>query len=297
MSTRPIRFVHAGDFHLEQPLMGVAEVPDHLGDLFLDAPYTAVGKLFEAVLAEDADFVVLSGDLLNPMYTGPRGPLFLVEQFARLAERGINVYWAGGTVDPPEAWPAALTLPQNVHVFPHGRVEDVTILCNDEPLARCRHKPRPAAVHPAGRVRSRSSGLYSIAVAHGDADLAALQARAVHYWALGGRHNRSTPLSGPQVVHYCGSPQGRRPGETGVHGCTLVQVDGQRQTRTTLIPTDVVRWLGERIAVNETTSREDLGARMRDRMHALLEAAPRFPLSLWEKQTKKSLSLWEKGRG
>ena len=41
MSTRPFRFVHASDFHLEQPLMGVAEVPDHLRELFLDAPYAA----------------------------------------------------------------------------------------------------------------------------------------------------------------------------------------------------------------------------------------------------------------
>ena len=76
------------------------------------------------------------------------------------------------------------------------------------------------------------------------------------------------------MIHYCGSPQGRRPEETGVHGCTLVQVDAQRQTRTTLIPTDAVRWLNERIAVDETTTREDLETRLRDRVHALQEAAP-----------------------
>ena len=87
---------------------------------------------------------------------------------------------------------------------------------------------------------------------------------AIHYWALGGRHDRSTPLADPPMIHYCGSPQGRRPEETGIHGCTLVQVDAQRQTRTSLIPTDAVRWINERVAVDETTSREILEARLHD---------------------------------
>jgi hypothetical protein len=279
MSTRPFRFVHASDFHLEQPLMGVADVPEHLRDLFLDAPYTAAKKLFEAVLAEDADFVVVSGDLLHPLGSGPRGTLFLMEQFSRLVEREIGVYWAGGIVDPPEAWPTPLALPQNVHVFPHGQVEQLTIQRDGEPLAhlaglsRDRQRPlRPGdfAADPAGR--------YSIAVAHGDVDPSTLQTQGIHYWALGGRHDRSTLLGGPQTIHYCGSPQGRRPEESGVHGCTLVQVDPTCHTRTSLIPTDAVRWLGERITVDETTSREELETRLRDRLHALLEASAATPL-------------------
>ena len=76
------------------------------------------------------------------------------------------------------------------------------------------------------------------------------------------------------MIHYCGTTQGRRPEESGVHGCTLVQVDEQCQTRTSLIPTDAVRWMGERLLVDETTTREDLEARLRQRMQALVEAMP-----------------------
>jgi DNA repair protein SbcD/Mre11 len=140
MSSRPFRFIHASDFHLEQPLMGVAEVPDHLRELFLDAPYAAAQQVFEAALAEDVGFVVLSGDILQPLATGPRGPLFLAEQFARLAARGIGVYWAGGAVDPPETWPGVVKLPQNVHVFPRGRMEETTIAWESETLARLDRK-------------------------------------------------------------------------------------------------------------------------------------------------------------
>ena len=41
MSQPPLRFVHAGDLHLERPLSGVSEVPDHLREAFLEAPYLA----------------------------------------------------------------------------------------------------------------------------------------------------------------------------------------------------------------------------------------------------------------
>ncbi|MFZ1933533.1 MAG: hypothetical protein WCB27_16420 [Thermoguttaceae bacterium] len=297
MSSRPFRFIHASDFHLERPLMGVTEVPDHLRELFLEAPYTAARRVFEAALVEDVKFVVLSGGMVVPAASGPRGPLFLAEQFARLAERGIAVYWAGSAIDLPEVWPAAVRLPQNVHVFPRGRVEELLVQGEGGAVARVlgiscdeRRPWQPTDFQPD------AGGLYTIAVAHGQPDLAVLQSRGIHYWALGGRHDRSTPLCGSavslsqagsetapvlppspgnsQVAHYCGTPQGRRPEESGIHGCTLVQVDEQRQTRTSLIPTDAARWISERLSVDEATTAEDLESRLRERLHALLEAAP-----------------------
>jgi DNA repair protein SbcD/Mre11 len=279
MSNWPFRFVHASDFHLEQPPSGMAEVPEHLRDVLLDAPYTAAERVFQTVLAEDAALLILAGDILHPQYTGPRGPLFLVEQFARLAERGTAVYWAGGEVDPPDAWPSAVALPENVHLFPRGRVDEFVHQHEGSPLLRLagtsREKQRPIR---ANDFTPDAAGLYSVAVVHGAADAAALQARGIHYWALGGRHERGTILNGPQLAHYPGTPQGRCPDEAGIHGCTLVQVDEQRQSRTSLIPTDALRWLSERVVFDETTSRNDLETRLRERMHALLENAPRLDL-------------------
>ena len=197
MANWPFRFIHASDFHLERPLMGVAEVPDHLREVFLETPYTAALRVFEAALSEDVQFVVLPGGIVTPAATGPRGPLFLAEQFARLAERRIEVYWAGSVIDTPEMWPTAVKLPGNVHFFPRGKVEELLVTADNGPLARVagvcsdeRHPWRPTDFQPD------PTGLYTVAVAHGEVDLAVLQTRGVHYWALGGRHDRSTPLSG-----------------------------------------------------------------------------------------------------
>ena len=101
MAKRPFRFLHAADFHLEAVPQGIAEVPDHLRESLLEAAYRSAARVFDAALAEEADFLILAGDLLHVEQAGPRGSLFLMEQFQRLAERGMAVYWAGGPSDPP----------------------------------------------------------------------------------------------------------------------------------------------------------------------------------------------------
>jgi DNA repair exonuclease SbcCD nuclease subunit len=281
MSNLPFRFVHAGDFHLEQPLGGVAEVPDHLSELFIEAPYAAAARVFDAAVIEEAAFLILSGDILHPLYAGPRGVTFLCEQFTRLAEREIAVYWVGGTVDSPDEWPASIALPANVRVFSRGRVDEFVHEHNGAPIARLLGTScdKQRTIRP-GDFLPDPGGLPTIAMAHGSADPAVLQARGIHYWALGGRHERVTPAGAPQIIHYCGSPQGRRPEENGVHGCTLAQVDEQRQIRTSLIPTDAARWLNERIVVDKETSQSDLETRFRERIHSIRESAANIHLLL-----------------
>jgi len=230
-------------------------------------------------LAEDVELVVLSGDILQPEQTGPRGPLFLAEQCNRLAERGIAIYWAGGSVDPPDAWPSAIPLGDNVHRFSRGRVEGVVHQREGTPVARLLGTSQQGqeAVR-GGEFAPDPAGLFTIAVVHGAAEAAVLQSRGVDYWALGGRHERATLLSGPQVAHYPGSPQGRRPEESGIHGCTLVHVDDQRHARTSLIPCEALRWLSERVVVDTASSGEELKTLLRERMHTLLEAASKLDL-------------------
>ena len=56
MPGEPFRFLHASDLHLEQPLAGLDEIPDHLRDRLVDAPLAAARSVFDAAVAEAVDF-------------------------------------------------------------------------------------------------------------------------------------------------------------------------------------------------------------------------------------------------
>ena len=49
-----------------EPLGGLSEAPSHLRDLLVDAPILAARRVFETAALEEADFLVLSGGILNP---------------------------------------------------------------------------------------------------------------------------------------------------------------------------------------------------------------------------------------
>ena len=282
MPGRPLRFLHASDFHLDRPLGGVTEVPDHLRELFVDAPYRAARRVFDAALAEKVDFVVLSGDLLEPESAGPRGMLFLVEQFERLAASDIHVYWAAGQHDSFEHWPSSIRLPESVRLFARPRPEDFTATRDGRPIAFLtglgntrRHGVRAADFWPD------KNGLFSIAVVHGEATAELLADRPIDYWALGSSHSRNTLFTTPHVAHYPGSPQGRLPGEVGPHGATLVVADDERQVGLTSISTDVVRWQQQRIVVDPATTRERLEQLLENRAQEISLASGVDLLVTW----------------
>ena len=129
------RFLQASDLHLEQPLYGLTEVPDHLRELLLDAPLQAAARVFETAILENVNFVILAGDVVNPQTAGPRAMAFLLDQLEQLRDHKIAVYWCGGKDNPPEAWPEAVALPDNVQVFPKGKIKQLAHRRGDQPLA------------------------------------------------------------------------------------------------------------------------------------------------------------------
>lgn len=279
MSRRRTRFVHSSDWHLECPLGGLSEVPDLLKPAFADAPLRAAEKVVSTAIAEQADFLVLSGDILDVELAGPRGVAFLQRQFVRLAERKINVYWAGGRIDRPERWPAAIGLPENVHRFSSRRPEDFLYPSSDAPQVRITGLSGPRG----GKLRAAdfwpdADALPTIVVAHGRIDRGALADRGINYWALGGKHRRTTTLEGPQPAHYAGTPQSRVPGEVGAHGCTLVEIDDEGRAELRQATTDVVRWCHRRAVVHETTTADSLEQMLADQLRDLRSTAPDLDL-------------------
>jgi exonuclease SbcD len=278
MSGRPLRFVHASDLHLEQVPWGMARIPGHLRELALEAAYRAATRVFDVALAAQADFVALAGNVLDAARTGPRGPLFLAEQFRRLKSAGIEIYWAGGAVDPPDAWPAGIDLPDNVKRFPSGRSSSFICRREGRPIARIigqsldgNQQLRPADF------RAEAGGPFTIVVACCQAEALDLAGTNLPYWALGGRRRAHTWTGPQQVAHYPGAPQGRQPAETGPHGCTLVEVDADGRAHLVARTTDVLRWADERIELGPAAGQAALEIALAERTGALAAASGGVP--------------------
>ena len=113
-----IRILHGGDFHLGRPIDGVQFAHADLRKSLIDAPYDAVTRMVESAVVENAEAVVLSGNIIDPRNCGGYALSFLIKQFDVLAEQQIPVFWALGSEDRVSHWPALPQFPSNVEVFP-----------------------------------------------------------------------------------------------------------------------------------------------------------------------------------
>ncbi|MFP6673673.1 MAG: hypothetical protein VB878_01220 [Pirellulaceae bacterium] len=270
MTNQAFRFMHASDFRLHEPCLGLIAPPSELLETLINAPFQAAQRVVDTALTERVDFIILSGEIVHPYLGGARSIAFLLEQFERLESEGVRVYWAGGTVDPPDQWPASVTLPDNVTFFGRGGVTTITHQRDDKPLAVIAGQSCLAD----GRIvpsefAANGPGPFRIAVACGVAETEVLGAHDVNYWALGGRYNRETPLSKQRVAHYPGSPQGRSIDHVGAHGCTMVRVDTEGAIRTQQSVTDVLRWRTEKITLDSDADRKGVQRRLHERAQML----------------------------
>ncbi len=272
MPQRPLRFIHAADLHLDRPVHGLTEAPEHLVDLLIDAPARAAVKVFDAAIDQRADFLVLAGGIVNPRHASPYEIMLLAEQFERLNAASIAVYWALGPRDGIEASVFRRSWPANVHLFPRGCVKrmrheiDGTMFC--EIIGRSHDDEgsgTPAEWEPIDK------GHFSIAVVHADFSGNDLRNRGIDYWALGGNPARSTPLHmAGCVAHYPGTPQGRTPNQTDPHGCTLVRVSEAGECTLAPINCDLIRWHAPHITLTATASRNELETSLRQQTSAIL---------------------------
>lgn len=244
MSAESFRFIHASDFHLERPLSDLDELPDHLRELMVEAPRKAVASIFDAALSHDVDFLVLSGDLIQPQIAGPYGLSLILEGFESLGEYGKQVFWSTGIADDSTLWPESIPMPRNVTVFPKSQTQVISVARDGQPICQligrsCEGKSR---LHlPDFRVDA--ADFFRIAVAYGDVDNDDLSEQPFDYWALGGKHQRTIfEHEDGWVASYPGTSQGRSLAELGSHGYQLVKVDANQNLRIQEYPVDSFRY-------------------------------------------------------
>ncbi|MEL6896257.1 MAG: metallophosphoesterase, partial [Planctomycetota bacterium] len=271
MSGESFRFIHASDFHLETPLGEMDVLPPHLRDTLALAPRRAATAVFEAALVENIDFLVLSGDLLNPASAGPFGISLLLQYFDALSEMDTPVFWAAGSADDPQKWPEAAPLPDNVTLFPKGRVSSVPMVRSGQTICNVvgRSSDGRSQLHiPSFRIDPTDH--FTIGVGYGEATPEALSEARFDYWALGGRHQRCHLEGGGTAgAGYSGSPQARRHEEAGPHGYTIVDIDSDQNARIHDVDCDAVRYETIKLSGAEIAAADDIRQLMANRIARL----------------------------
>ncbi len=270
MAKESIRFIHAGDFHLERPMQDLMDLPEHLKQTLVDAPWKAAEAVFETAVIENVDFVLLSGDLLNPVSCGACGPAFLLEQFEELAKHKIQVFWAAGSVDDPDRWPDAVVLPSNVHLFSKRQMEPVIYRRNGSALATILGRSNDGRESiRAAEFQVESDDTYVIACVHGAADRESLLSQRIDYWALGGNHQRQSLHGEAPHMRISGTTQSRSFDEEGSHGFWTVEVDGNHDAQITPTDVDLFRYVTQSLDAEDLSMGRDMRQLMSKRIARL----------------------------
>lgn len=270
----PFRFLHAGDLMLHVPLSGLSEVPPTWQSTLASAAYTAATRVFDAAIAERVAFLILSGNVVDLDYGGPRAIAFLLAQFERLAQRGIEVVWCGGQHDRLERWPSSIELPTNVHILGSTLVDTLTIKRGEKCLATIfgasfdPHRTSWKDFQAAGHVG------FPIGVTHGSVEAARLAGLGIRYWALGGKPTREIVSASGMTIAYPGTPQGRHASAVGPHGAILVACEADGQCRTQAVDCEVARWMKLGLSVSESIHTDALKDLLAERALQTLAKLP-----------------------
>jgi DNA repair exonuclease SbcCD nuclease subunit len=277
-----IKFIHAADFHLDQPIRGLTELPAHLRSRLANAPYDAAGKVFDLAIAERVDFVLLTGDLFDIESGSARAYAFLLSEFQRLAEKNIHIYWCGGEFDFPDRWPSSVALPDNVITFSSSIIDEIE---------HRRDGKRICAIFASGYDCKRGSladfdgsesATFNIAMTYGQFEASHLTGPNIHYWALGGVHKATTLEKTQTLGVYPGTPQGRRPQESGARGFKLCRVDAKGKLRVQTVETDSVRFIPQKLTISENVSMKSLKETLTERGMKLISDCPdQLVLTRW----------------
>ena len=299
---RAFRFLHASDLLLDVPLAGPVGLSPALRKRLAETPYRSATAVFSAAISEQVDFVLLAGGLLNLDQAAPSEVHFLVQQFQRLAEHNIPVYWAGSTVDGPASWTPQHRLPANVVHLTTGAAREVasayerSLTTSSAPANRWAYQTNTHIIERGGVAVARVTGLsrtpqqrlgeihwslprhspalFTIGMLHlrRDEEIPMLlDVPDVDYWALGGRFTpeESARGAGRTPARFPGSPVGRSLEHWGPRGCSVVSVD-DRGVHARSVATAAVVWNLEKVEVNLGDTLEAIELRVRNRCRQLL---------------------------
>ncbi len=289
-----LKFVHAADLHLDSPFRGIrSEAPVHVAERLRRATFDAYDRIIDLCLREQADALLVAGDIYDGAERSLRAQLRFVEGLKRLDDAGIRSFICHGNHDPLDGWEARLDLPAGcVRFGPEVAGEPVFA---DEPQRAMVY----GISYPRREVRENlapffagaaNAGRFSIGLLHANVGghpehdsyapctVADLAETGLDYWALGHVHTRQVLQGQRPAVVYPGNPQGRHPGETGARGVYLVEVGDRGDIGLDFHPTDVVRWELLEVGISDLETEQELLDAVDRAAESCLEAAQGRPV-------------------
>lgn len=285
------RFVHAADLHLGSPLSGLALRDPALARRLADAIREAVTALIDATIEQQADFLLIAGDIYDGEWKDHTVGLTFNREMARLARAGIPVFVIRGNHDAHSVVTRSISLPDNVTVFSARaaethRLDRIGVAIHGQSFADrqvpenlVRAYPAPVAGHfNIGLLHTSLTGRPPHAV-YAPCTLEDLRARGYDYWALGHVHAFECVSRDPPVV-YPGNIQGRSIRETGEKGAVLVEVRDGAVTALDRLVVDRVRFASLDLDASGIEDESALLAALKTAVVPLVEAAGGRPLAV-----------------
>ncbi len=277
------KFIHAADLHLDSPLKGLEEYENAPKDRIKSASRRAFEQMVDLAVQEEADFVLLAGDLYDGDWKDFSTGLFLGAQAGRLERAGIQVIAVLGNHDANSKLTAEVRGIKNLRILSHKRpetliLEDLGVAIHGRSFYDQKVDENLAAEYPTAR-----PGLFNIGLLHtslngrpGHANYAPctrddLVAKGYQYWALGHVHGMEVVSENPWIV-FPGCIQGRHIRETGPKGCMLVTVDEDR-VDPEFRELDVVRWAVCHVDISGVAGKDDAYDRVRRALRQEVEQA------------------------
>jgi len=238
LGEKTMKLLHISDIHFGVKFLNKNEI---LREKLKEAQYTAFKKVIEYSINNKIDGLLIAGDLFDGEYRPLKAERFLLEEFRKLNDNNVKVFYSLGNHDSNETFKEnfLVEFPDNVKIFNKERSE--SYLLNDT-----------IYIHSSGHqnnIENRNlikdfpkskKGYYNVGLVHcsvvgsvneGDKYLPTtreeLENTDYDYWALGHIH-KNMRIS--DKIYYSGSLQGLHSKETDKKGGMLIDFENDYTT-------------------------------------------------------------------
>jgi len=264
------KLIHAADLHLDSPLLGLERYEGAPVTELRRATRGALDRLVELCITEEAELLLIAGDLFDGNWRDYATGLFLCERMVRLREAGVRVVWLRGNHDAASRLRKHLRMPENVRELSHSKpesvaFEDLNLVVHGQGFSEPAVRDDLTISYPAPVAGAVNVGLLHTALdgrpghdPYAPCTVAGLLDRGYDYWALGHVHAHEVVNRSPWVV-YPGNLQGRHAKELGPKGAVVVSFDSAKVTAVEHRALDVVRWVRVTVDAGSAASLDDVG--------------------------------------